>query len=236
MSATTPPADFLVEAQGVVLSAYPDADPFDFSIRPGEHWLLRGASRSGKTPLLKTLCGMVSPAAGRIMLFGNDVQSLAPARLLDLRRRIGFVFSLDGLLPAWSGFENLALPLKYHNQGSDDEIVHRVDAFARRYGVPDEWMNNPVGSLSTERRATLALLRALLVDPDLLFVDGLVLDAIVAFSGIRAAELLADVLADSRAVVLAVTDDDQGLPASLGRAPFRTAEMRNGQLQLKCAG
>ena len=232
---TTPPQDdFIVQATGLVLSPFPDAVAFDFSVRPGEHWLLRGSSHSGKTPLLKTLCGLMSPAEGRVLLFGHDLGQLKPSAMLALRQRIGFVFSLDGLLPAWSGFENLALPLMYHQRATKAEIVARVDAFATRYGVPDNWLNDPVGTLGAEKRMALALIRALLVEPDLLFLDGLALDALIAFSGIRGVELIADAVAGRCSVVLSLpADGSDSLPEVLGKVSFRTAEMSEGRLECR---
>jgi ABC-type ATPase involved in cell division len=232
MTDATPESPAVVRATGLVLGPYPDAAAFDFEVRRGEHWLLRGASGSGKTPLLKTLVGLISPAAGEVVLFGEDLGHLRPAALLKLRQRIGFVFAIDGLLPAWSGFENLALPLKYHDRASTDEIVRRVEAFAARYGVPDDWLNNPVGNLGPEKRLALALIRALIVEPELLLVDGIALDALIAFSGIRGAELIADAVAGHCTVVFSLPPDgSERLPAVLGNAAFRMAEMRGGRLE-----
>jgi predicted ABC-type transport system involved in lysophospholipase L1 biosynthesis ATPase subunit len=226
------PDTCIVRAEGLVLSPFPDSMPFDFAVRRGEHWLLRGPTRSGKTPLLKTLCGLVSPAAGRVTLLGHDLEQLSPAELLRLRQRIGFVFALDGLLPAWSGFENLALPLKYHGRAGNGDIVDRVEAFAARYGVPEDWLNNPVGALSAEKRSALALIRALLIEPELLFVDGVALDALVAFSGIRGGELMTDAIAGRCTVVVSLPAGGAGrLPEVLGDATFRSAEMRDGRLE-----
>lgn len=234
MTTDRPEDGFIVQATGLVLSPFPDAEAFDFSVRPGEHWLLRGPSHSGKTPLLKTLCGLMSPAAGEVRLLGHDLGRMKPSALLALRQRIGFVFSLDGLLPAWSGFENLALPLKYHERATTAEIVARVEAFASRYGVPDDWLNNPVGTLGAEKRMALALIRALLVEPELLLLDGLALDALIAFSGIRGSELIADAVAGRCTVLLSLpADGADSLPEVLGKASFRTAEMRDGRLECR---
>lgn len=224
--------DFLVRAESLVLSPFRDAAPFDFSLRRGEHWLLRGPSHAGKTPFLKTLVGLLSPAAGRVVLFGQDVQQLAPAALLGLRRRLGVVFALDGLLPAWTGFENLALPLVYHDRASGDEVARRVAAAAARYGVPAAWLDDPVGALAAEKRGALALIRALLVEPELLVVDGVALDALAAFSGLRADVLLGDAVDGRCTLLLSLPADEAGrLPGALAALPFRAAEMRDGRLE-----
>lgn len=222
----------IIDARNLVLSPFSEAMPFDFKVEPGEHWLLRGPSRSGKTPFFKTLCGLISPGAGEVLLFGQNIQDLAPSALLSLRQRLGFVFALDGLMPAWSGFENLALPLKYHDRASNDEIIQRVESFARRYDVPDDWLNNPVTLLSAEKRAALSLLRALLIEPELLLIDGVPLDALVTFSGIRGEQLIADAIAGKTTVILSLPEEGGGgVPDVLGKACFRTAEMRQGRLE-----
>lgn len=229
MSDLTP---IIVDARQLVLSTHPDATPFDFTLRAGEHWLLQGKTRSGKSPLLKTLCGLISPGAGEVMLLGESLHDIAPQALLRLRRLLGFVFAQDGLMPAWSGFENLALPLKYHNRMPDAEIIASVESFAAHYAVPREWLDNPVTSLSSDQRLGLALLRAVLIRPKLLLVDGIALDSLVAFSGIRADALLADALTDDCAVLLSLPDSVVAAPLALPSEVFRRAEMRAGRLEL----
>ena len=224
--------DIIVEARGLVLSTHVEAAPFDLVVRAGEHWLLQGRTRSGKSPLLKTLCGLISPAAGEVVLFGNGLHDIAQQTLLKLRRNLGFVFSQDGLMPAWSGFENLALPLKYHGRARDAEIIARVEAFATRYGVPSEWLDQPVTNLSPEKRLALSLLRAVLIQPKLLLIDGIALDALIAFSGIRVDALLAEALAEHCTVMLSLPDGVERVPLALSSIDFRRAEMRAGTLEL----
>lgn len=222
----------VVEAQGITLSPFPEAAPFDFPVARGEHWLLRGPSRAGKTPLIKTLCGMISPASGHIVLFGEDLHDIAPSALLDLRKKIGLVLPLDGLMPAWSAFENLALPLKYHDRMSDEAINERIDSFTRRYGVPAEWMDNPVGMLSVEKRLALSLIRALIVEPELLLIDAVPLDAVEAFSGINGTQLIRDAIAGNCTVIMSLPEEaGDRLPALLAGGGFRTAEMRDGRIE-----
>lgn len=222
----------IVEAFDLTLSPFPDAAPFDFAVERGEHWLLRGPSRAGKTPLIKTLCGMISPGRGRVVLLGEELHDIAPSALLQLRRRIGLVLPLDGLMPAWSGFENLALPLKYHDRMSNDEINQRIDSFTQRYQVPADWMDNPVGGLSVEKRIALSLIRALIVEPELLLIDAVPLDAVQTFSGIDGTRLIRDAIAGDCTVILSLPEEaGERLPAIVDGGGFRTAEMRAGRIE-----
>jgi ABC-type iron transport system FetAB ATPase subunit len=225
----------ILDARGLTLAPFAEAEPFDFAVERGEHWLLRGPSRGGKTALLKTLCGMISPAGGELSLFGHDLHTISPSALLQLRRRVGLVLPLDGLMPAWSGFENLALPLKYHDRLPNDEINARIDSFAQRYKVPQAWMDNPVGPLSAEKRIALSLIRALIVEPELLLIDAVPLDAVALYSGIDGSALIRDAIAGDCTVILALPEEaGSQLPALLGSGRFRTAEMRAGRLE--CSG
>lgn len=222
----------IVEAFDLTLSPFLDAAPFDFAVERGEHWLLRGPSRAGKTPLIKTLCGMISPGHGRVVLLGEDLHDIAPSALLRLRRRIGLVLPLDGLMPAWSGFENLALPLKYHDRMSNDAINERIDSFTRRYQVPADWMDNAVGALSAEKRIALSLIRALIVEPELLLIDAVPLDAVQTFSGIDGTRLIRDAIDGDCTVILSLPEEaGERLPAIVDGGGFRTAEMRGGRIE-----
>ena len=222
----------IVEARGLTLSPFPEAAPFDFVVERGEHWLLRGPSRAGKTPLIKTLCGMISPGQGHVVLLGEDLHDIAPSALLRLRRRIGLVLPLDGLMPAWSGFENLALPLKYHDRMNNEAINLRIASFTQRYKVPLDWMENPVGALSAEKRIALSLIRALIVEPELLLIDAVPLDAVQTFSGIDGTQLIRDAIAGDCTVILSLPEEaGERLPAVVDGGGFRTAEMRAGRIE-----
>jgi ABC-type lipoprotein export system ATPase subunit len=224
--------EVLIDARSIVLSPFAEAAPFDFSLRRGEHWLLLGGSRSGKTPLLKTLLGLLSPHAGSVNLFGRDLQAERPSELLKLRRRVGVVFAADGLLPAWSGLENLALPLRYHDALPPKLILERIEEYAARYAIPDLWLEQPVASLSREKRAALSLVRALIVQPELLIIDGIPFDAIEAFSGIKSTRLLDDAIAGDCSVIVSLPQQvGEGLPGFLHKSGFETALMQEGRLQ-----
>lgn len=225
-------SEVLVAAHGIVLSSFQEAAPFDFCMRRGEHWLLQGASRSGKTPFLKTLLGLISPSVGSVRLFGVDPQDIVPSALLKLRRRVGVVFAADGLMSAWSGRENLALPLRYHDVLPLAEIEVRIEEYARRYAIPSDWLDRPVADLSREKRAALSLVRTLLVKPELLVIDGVPLDAIELFSGIKSSRLLEDALAGDCSMIISLPEEAADRrPGFLQHRAVKTAIMREGRLQ-----
>lgn len=216
-AASTP----VLQARELELAGLPDSR-IDLDLFSGERWLITGAAGSGKTTLARTLLGLISPTAGRIALFGQDLDDLAPDALLALRRTTVLISPSDGLFPAWSGFDNLALPLRYHgvpgtsgtagNGNIEAQIIDR----ARAYGLPEAWLEQAVTARSREQRLVLALIRATVAAPRLLIIDGIDLEHTFTAAGIHSDALFADLLADQPAIViLRSLETDSG---SLGAA------------------
>ena len=79
-----------------------------------EYVALMGPSGSGKSTLMNILGCLDTPTAGRYILNGQDVSSMADNALADVRNKeIGFVFQQFNLLPRLTAVENVALPLVY---------------------------------------------------------------------------------------------------------------------------
>lgn len=238
-----PAAAPVLHAREVELVGLPDSR-IDLELATGERWLIAGAAGSGKTTLARTLLGLISPAAGSIELFGSDLDELAPETLLALRRATVLVSPSDGLFPAWSGFDNLALPLRYHGmpggkaRQTGATIDAQIAARARACGMPDSWLEQPVTERSREQRLALALMRATFTAPRLLIIDGIALEHTLASAGIDGAALLADALADNPAIIALQPLETGGGPAGPGMLPiafdpprFRRARLAGGRLQ-----
>src|SRR5690348_6767915 len=67
----------------------------NWTVKPGEYWVVGALPASGKTDLLITVAGLHKPVAGRHLLFGRDVMSLSEEELVQQRLRVGMVFE-DG--------------------------------------------------------------------------------------------------------------------------------------------
>ncbi len=97
-------------------------DGVDLAIERGEFAVLRGRSGSGKTTLLNLLGGLDRATAGEVYLNGRALSGLSDDEMTEVRRRdIGFVFQSFALLPTFSAYENVELPLR----------IARVDASER---------------------------------------------------------------------------------------------------------
>src|SRR5580765_7799206 len=84
----------------------------DFEAVQGKLTFLVGPSGCGKTTLISVIAGLLDRTAGKVELFGQDTEALAPRdRVLFRRRNLGFVYQQFNLLPALTAAENAAVPL-----------------------------------------------------------------------------------------------------------------------------
>jgi lipooligosaccharide transport system ATP-binding protein len=136
-----------------------------FALRPGECYGLLGPNGAGKTTTLRCALGLTQPDAGTIRLSGLPV----PERAREARLRVGIVPQMDNLDPDFTAAENLLVYGRYFGMKERDmrERIPRLLEFAGLAGRADAKINTLSGGM--KRRLTLA--RALVNDPDLLFLD-----------------------------------------------------------------
>jgi lipooligosaccharide transport system ATP-binding protein len=137
----------------------------DLDIAPGECFGLLGPNGAGKTTTLRLCLGLTYPDAGEIELLGEPV----PARAREARTRVGVVPQFDNLDPDFTVAENLLVFGRYFSI-ERREVARRLPAlleFAGLTGREDARINTLSGGM--KRRLTLA--RALINDPQLLFMD-----------------------------------------------------------------
>ena len=106
-----------IEMRGVNVAAMRDAsftvvEDVNWSVAPGEFWVIAGQEHSGKSDLLMLAAGLMMPADGSYKLFGNDTKDFGEAELAE-RLRVGFVFQGGQLFNQLTIAENVALPLRY---------------------------------------------------------------------------------------------------------------------------
>ena len=134
------------------------------SVEPGQYMVLMGPTGSGKTLLLKSICGLISPIAGSIRLDGRDVTNLEP-RLRD----IGYVPQDAGLFPHLSVERNIAFPLSVRGiprRQARQRIAWLVDMLGLA-----PLLGRSIQRLSGGERQKVALARALAAEPKLLLLD-----------------------------------------------------------------
>ncbi len=140
-----------------------------FSVDPDETRILLGPAGVGKSVLLKLANGLLSPNAGNIFLFGEDISQMSEERLFPLRTRTGMVFQEGALFDSLTVRDNVGYQL-IQELIPDDEIDVRVRE-ALRFVELERTFDLFPSSLSGGMRRRVAIARALIHKPDLLLYD-----------------------------------------------------------------
>ncbi len=141
------------------------------SVAPGQIVGLLGGSGSGKTTLLREMLGLQRPTAGRVRLFGVDLDDPDQRLQRAVRRRLGMLFQHGALFSALSVFDNIAFPLRELRCLDEDwirRLVHLKLAMVEL--APSHGALMPA-ELSGGMVKRVALARALALEPELLLLD-----------------------------------------------------------------
>ncbi len=142
----------------------------DLKIETGEFTGLVGPSGSGKTTLLNIVGGLDSPTQGTVNVLGSNLGTATHNQRAEIRKsKMGFIFQSYNLLPVYSVFENVELPL----------ILNKVDSEKRKKLVEQavEWvgltdkLNSRPNMLSGGECQRTAIARAIVHKPDLVLAD-----------------------------------------------------------------
>lgn len=141
-----------------------------FNINEGETLAVIGQSGCGKSVLLKHLNALLTPDSGEVHINGRNIFSLRYVELRKLRQRFGLLFQGAALFDSINCFENVAFPLRYFTDFSEERIrneVHQAFKLVQLSGVDDL----STAELSGGMRKRLGLARAIILKPDFLLYD-----------------------------------------------------------------
>jgi spermidine/putrescine transport system ATP-binding protein len=136
----------------------------DLAVEAGRYAVLLGPSGCGKSTLLAILGGFLAPSAGRVLIGGQDVTDLAPAR-----RPTTTVFQDYALFPHMTLAENVAFGLRMRGEGRAARHA-RAEAMLALVGLEGAGARHP-DAISGGQRQRVALARALAIKPDVLLLD-----------------------------------------------------------------
>jgi ABC-type transporter Mla maintaining outer membrane lipid asymmetry ATPase subunit MlaF len=130
-----------------------------------------GPSGSGKSMLLKVAAAIIPPDTGRILMNGKNLQRLSQKDLLEFRRTSGFMFQDAALWENKTIFENLALPIQFHfPHRNSKQIESQIREHLESVDLFDSLDLRPA-ALSEGERKFISFLRAIVLDPQILFLD-----------------------------------------------------------------
>jgi len=144
----------------------------DLEIQQGEYISISGPSGCGKSTLLSILGLLDFATTGKLFFEGVDVSTLSLEQAAVIRnKKIGFIFQQFNLIDELNVYENIALPLRYAKQPpSDNKIREKVEYCLDLVGMSSMARRRPT-QLSGGQQQSIAIARALVAEPSILFVD-----------------------------------------------------------------
>ncbi len=142
----------------------------DFSIPPGEVFIIMGGSGCGKSTLMRHMIGLMAPTKGQVLYDGVSFWDSDPEERARMMRRFGVLYQSGALWSSMTLAENVALPLQQYTDLTAEsirEIVSLKLALVGLAGFEDYFPSEISGGM--RKRAGLA--RAMALDPDVLFFD-----------------------------------------------------------------
>ncbi|MGB2905916.1 MAG: ABC transporter ATP-binding protein [Candidatus Aminicenantaceae bacterium] len=142
----------------------------DFAVQEGEFLGVTGTSGSGKSTLMNLLGGLDTPTSGRIEARGKVISEMDPEELARYRRHsVGMIFQSFNLIPAFSAWENVGLPLVFA-EVSKRQRRERAEAILKQVGLEERMLHRP-RELSGGEQQRVAIARALVNQPEVLLAD-----------------------------------------------------------------
>lgn len=164
----------MIEAKNLTKEYHVDGQRFkavdnvSFEVDKGDIFAIIGLSGAGKSTLVRLLNRLEEPDEGNVLIDGVDIMSLREKELLEIRKRIAFIFQNFNLFNQYSVLENVMYPLTLTNKKIDkkkaaQEVLDYVGLISKEKAYPKE--------LSGGQRQRVAIARALVTRPEIILSD-----------------------------------------------------------------
>lgn len=141
--------------------------PTDMTVEAGKTTVLIGQSGCGKSTMIRLMVGLVRPDTGSVVFEG---ETLTRENAETLRRKMGYVIQEGGLFPHLTARENVCLVANYLGMAAT-ETADRLETLRELTHFPESGLDRYPAELSGGQRQRLSLMRALMLDPDVLLLD-----------------------------------------------------------------
>ena len=163
----------------------------NLTIERGTTTIIQGESGSGKSTMLKLIAGIFVPSGGKVLYNGYDIQTMSAQQNEEFRKKSAFVFQNSALWANQDILQNVSLPLQTHfPKMTTYERIRRVKEMCTSRGYARALTLRP-SDLSIGEQKKIAIARALITSPEILF-----LDECTESLGRSASEIVIDILKD----------------------------------------
>jgi phospholipid/cholesterol/gamma-HCH transport system ATP-binding protein len=143
----------------------------DLEVHNKENVVVLGRSGTGKSVLIKIICGLLKPDRGEVNVLGQEVELLNGKQLQELRLQIGFSFQNSALYDSMTVRENLAFPLVRHAKHlTKKEIEEQIERVLNEVGLA-QTINQMPSELSGGQRKRIGIARTLILRPKIMLYD-----------------------------------------------------------------
>jgi phospholipid/cholesterol/gamma-HCH transport system ATP-binding protein len=180
----------------------------ELSLARGTIWGMIGPGASGKSVLLKLICGLIKPDGGRIEIAGQDITAAGEEELLKVRSRIGMLFQNNALFDFLNVIQNVAFPLLRAGVNRADAEARAADRL-RSVGLAGSEKKSP-SQLSGGMKKRVGIARASIANPEIVIYD----EPTAGLDPVTTSKIYDLLQADqerTRATVIAVSSDVAGL-------------------------
>jgi len=143
----------------------------NLEVRRGEIVTLVGGSGSGKTTLVRQILGLERPTSGTIKMFGENISTMEPERVSLMRSRTGMLFQQGALFSSLTVYDNIAQPVRELGKVPPDLLRDIVMLKLEMVGLPCKHASKMPAALSGGMVKRVGLARAIVLEPELLFLD-----------------------------------------------------------------
>lgn len=142
----------------------------NFVVKQGECLGLLGGSGAGKSVILRSLIGLDRPDEGKIQIEGIDITNLDEPEMIDVRKRVAYVFQNGALFDSMTIYDNIAYSLREHTNFSEPEIRERVLSILQTFNMQGTENHFPA-ELSGGMQKRVGLARAIIMQPHVILYD-----------------------------------------------------------------
>lgn len=146
-------------------------DGLNLTVNRGEVLGIVGGSGSGKTTLLRAMLALNRPLSGSIKIFGHEITTASRQTMLAIQRRWGVLFQQNALFSSLNLLENVSFPLNEHTNLDLETIKELAILKILMAGLPQSASIKLPSELSGGMQKRAGLARAIVMDPELIFLD-----------------------------------------------------------------